>query len=154
MPSPFPGMNPYLEQEDAWHDFHERYIPLVASTLGSQLRPSNKQPGPDREQYVAKRLELLGGPVHLVEIDLLRGGLPLPAAGRPGCSYSVLVSRVERRLDADFWPIMLRERLPVIPTPVRASPSRNAPLRPVRSIAQAKPLRSFAACRRSGRISS
>jgi hypothetical protein len=20
MPSPFPGMNPYLEQEDAWHD--------------------------------------------------------------------------------------------------------------------------------------
>jgi len=21
MPSPFPGMNPYLEQDDAWHDF-------------------------------------------------------------------------------------------------------------------------------------
>lgn len=211
MPSPFPGMNPYLEQEDAWHDFHERFIPLVASTLGSQLRPryivkidehifvhelaaearrsigradvslgrtsqeiasslasatatglleaparvrlpavdherlsyveildrrnrelvtvvellspSNKQPGPDREQYVAKRMELLSGPVHLVEIDLLRGGLPLPAAGRPSCSYSVLVSRVERRLDADFWPIMLRERLPVIPIPVRAPDS-------------------------------
>jgi len=39
MPSPFPGMNPCLEQEDAWHDFHERFVPLVASTLGSQLRP-------------------------------------------------------------------------------------------------------------------
>jgi hypothetical protein len=39
MPSPFPGMNPYLEQEDAWHDFHERFIPLVATILGGQLRP-------------------------------------------------------------------------------------------------------------------
>ena len=39
MPSPFPGMNPYLEQEDVWHDFHERFIPLVAALLGGQLRP-------------------------------------------------------------------------------------------------------------------
>ena len=39
MPSPFPGMNPYLEQDDAWHDFHERFIPLVATILGGQLRP-------------------------------------------------------------------------------------------------------------------
>ena len=39
MPSPFPGMNPYLEQEDVWHDFHERFIPLAATLLGAQLRP-------------------------------------------------------------------------------------------------------------------
>ena len=39
MPSPFPGMNPYLEQEDAWHDFHEQFIPSVATLLGAQLRP-------------------------------------------------------------------------------------------------------------------
>jgi hypothetical protein len=211
MPSPFPGMNPYLEQEDAWHDFHERFIPLVATLLGNQLRPryivkidehifvhelidenrrwlgradvavargspeaadepasgavigvmeaparvrlpavdrqrlsyveirdrrdrdlvtvvellspSNKHPGPDREQYLAKRMAVLNGPVHLVEIDLLRGGPPLPAAGRPECSYSVLVSRVESRLDAEFWPISLRARLPVIPIPVRAPDS-------------------------------
>jgi hypothetical protein len=32
-------MNPYLEQEDAWHDLHERFIPLVATILGGQLRP-------------------------------------------------------------------------------------------------------------------
>jgi Protein of unknown function (DUF4058) len=24
MPSPFPGMNPYLEQEDHWQDFHRK----------------------------------------------------------------------------------------------------------------------------------
>src|SRR5947207_15650483 len=39
MPSPFPGMNPYLEQEDAWHDFHERAITLAAELLGTQVLP-------------------------------------------------------------------------------------------------------------------
>jgi hypothetical protein len=37
MPSPFPGMNPYLEQDDAWHDFHERLLPHLADVIGAQL---------------------------------------------------------------------------------------------------------------------
>src|SRR5438094_896765 len=32
-------MNPYLEQEDAWHDFHERAIPVMAELLGAQVLP-------------------------------------------------------------------------------------------------------------------
>jgi hypothetical protein len=59
------------------------------------------------------------GPAHLVEIDLLRGGKPLPAADRPDCIYSVLVSRADRRPRADFWPIVLRDPLPTIPVPLR-----------------------------------
>ena len=39
MPSPFPGMNPYLEQEDAWHDFHERFMPAAAEVLSAQVDP-------------------------------------------------------------------------------------------------------------------
>ena len=39
MPSPFPGMNPFLEQEDAWSDFHERFIPVAAEDIGRQVRP-------------------------------------------------------------------------------------------------------------------
>lgn len=39
MPSPFPGMNPYLEQEDVWHDFHERFMPAAAEMLLPQVRP-------------------------------------------------------------------------------------------------------------------
>ena len=39
----------------------------------------------------------------------------------------VEVSRAERRLVADFWPIALRDRLPVIPVPVR-SPDPDAHL--------------------------
>lgn len=35
MPSPFPGMNPYLEQEDVWHDFHKRFLPAAAEMIGA-----------------------------------------------------------------------------------------------------------------------
>ena len=83
------------------------------------LNPSNKQSGEDREHYLAKRRELLRSPAHLVEIDLLRGWTPMPQEGRPECDYSVMVSRAEKRRAADFWPIRLRERLPVIPIPLR-----------------------------------
>jgi hypothetical protein len=166
LPSPFPGMNPYIEQDDAWHDFHERFLPLAAERIGAQvlpryivkidehiyihenpqeprierlcfleirdrrsrelitvvelLSPSNKRAGPDRDQYLAKRSQVLASSAHLVEIDLLRGGAPMPAANRPPCDYSAMVSLVEERPDAAFWPIGLRDRLPVIPIPVRA----------------------------------
>ena len=33
MPSPFPGMNPYLEQEDTWEDFHQRFLTHAADGL-------------------------------------------------------------------------------------------------------------------------
>jgi hypothetical protein len=83
------------------------------------LSPSNKRGGGDREQYLTKRAQLLDGPVHFVEIDLLRGGRPMPLADHPACDYSVLVSRAEVRPLADFWPIGLMDRLPVILVPLR-----------------------------------
>ena len=39
MPSPFPGMNPYLEHPDMWQDFHQSFIPLVRQVLSEQVRP-------------------------------------------------------------------------------------------------------------------
>ena len=39
MPSPFPGMNPYIERASVWHDFHERWMPLVADLIGAQVLP-------------------------------------------------------------------------------------------------------------------
>ena len=203
MASPFPGMDPYLEQDDVWHDFHERFLPAAAEAIGVQVRPdyivkinehvyihelhpeprrllgradlavtpsghpgesppavglldaparvrlpaadveheafieirdrrsrelvcvvellspSNKRPGPDREQYLAKRRQILNSPAHLVEIDLLRGGEAMPSEGRPSCTYSVMVSRAGDRPEAGFWSIGLRDRLPVIPIPLR-----------------------------------
>lgn len=39
MPSPFPGMNPYLEQPEIWSQVHKWLIILIAQTLNPQLRP-------------------------------------------------------------------------------------------------------------------
>jgi len=196
-------MNPYLEQEAVWHDFHERFCPAAAESLTVQIRPhfiakidehvyihelpsdarrfigrgdvtvaqprphvgttsaatleaparvqlpavdierlsfleirdrqtlrivtiiellspSNKQPGPDREQYVAKRSELLRSAVHFIELDLLRGGPRMPMEDLPECDYYALVGRIDERPRAGVWPIQLRDPLPVIPVPLVA----------------------------------
>ncbi|MEZ0264294.1 MAG: DUF4058 family protein [Phycisphaerae bacterium] len=37
MPSPFPGMDPYLEQEDVWEDFHESFVLGLRSAIVGSL---------------------------------------------------------------------------------------------------------------------
>jgi hypothetical protein len=88
-------------------------------TVVELLSPSNKRRGEDRGKYLDKRRGVLKSAAHLVEIDLLRGHDPMPLEGQPDCTYSVLVSRAERRPIVDFWPIALRDRLPVVPIPLR-----------------------------------
>lgn len=39
MPSPFPGMNPYLEREGIWQDFHTRYVAALSDALTEQVLP-------------------------------------------------------------------------------------------------------------------
>lgn len=40
MPSPFPGMNPYLEQNDTWEDFHQNFITQAQHVLSGQVGPN------------------------------------------------------------------------------------------------------------------
>lgn len=40
MPSPFPGMNPYLEQKDVWHDFHQRFVARIGDAVAALIRPN------------------------------------------------------------------------------------------------------------------
>ena len=37
MPSPFPGMNPYLEQNDSWQDFHQSFMAYTRASLAAQV---------------------------------------------------------------------------------------------------------------------
>ena len=37
MPSPFPGMNPYLENPDLWSEVHHRLITAIADAIESNL---------------------------------------------------------------------------------------------------------------------
>jgi hypothetical protein len=173
MPSPFPGMNPYLEHDDVWHDFHCHFSVRCSEAIVSQVQPAfivrlgqhvylheipyelrqpglaavdieresfieirdrvsqdlvtivdilshpNKRPGPHREGHLAARKGLLSGPVHLVELDLLREQPRFPLGNLPYCEYYGLVNRSHKRPNAEIWPIRLREPLPVIPIPLR-----------------------------------
>ena len=216
MPSPFPGMNPYLEQEVVWHDFHDSFLPQIRDALNAQvgdqyiikidehiyihdlsaeqraflgrgditvaglaprnhssagvgvieaptqvelpmqdverqsfleirdrrsrqvitvlevLSPSNKNTGPDRDQYINKRYQLMRSGVNLVELDLLRGGPRMPFVNLPPCDYYAMVFRTERWPLADLWPIGLRQPLPIIPVPLRApDPALRLELQPI-----------------------
>jgi hypothetical protein len=39
MPSPFPGMNPYLENPDFWAGLHHRLMTAIANTIEANLNP-------------------------------------------------------------------------------------------------------------------
>src|SRR5262249_40056442 len=88
------------------------------------LSPSNKKPGDPQEQYLRKQRELLQGGVSLVEIDLLREGdwvlaLPFDALEQELQSlYRVVARRSWRRLQAEYYPINLANRLPRIKVPL------------------------------------
>ena len=39
MPSPFPGMNPWLEQDTLWHDFHQRLLTATSDAISAEVSP-------------------------------------------------------------------------------------------------------------------
>lgn len=90
-------------------------------TVLETLSPSNKRPGGDgRREYLEKRETVLQSRAHLVELDLLRGGLRLPTTmPLPPGDYYALVSRRQRRPIAAVYAWTLRDRLPTIPVPLK-----------------------------------
>lgn len=210
MPSPFTGMNPYLEQPEVWSQVHKWLTILIAQTLNPQLRPKyrvaieervyetkgddsllvgipddvvvqssqttqttdktssvniavatppvkpvkitlpmtetvrewylevrqvetgevitvieiispkNKRPGEGRIKYESKREKILDSLTHLVEIDLLRQGKPMPMNGQEIPShYRIVVSRASERPQADLYGINLQQEIPSFPLPLQ-----------------------------------
>jgi hypothetical protein len=206
MASPFPGMDPFLENPAYWPDFHSRFVnywceavadalpPNYEASLGERvyliehdpearklgypdvavtqespalpvapslgtglatlepvtipllmlegpretyieilhqpdrslvavlelLSPANKE-YPGRTEYLAKRMALYNQNVHLVELDLLRGGHRLPMQKPlPPADYYYLVSRGDQRPDCQVYSWSLKQRLPKLPVPLRA----------------------------------
>jgi hypothetical protein len=85
------------------------------------LSPTNKIRGSrGRTSFMDKKYQVLNSDVHWVEIDLLRAGVP--SVTRPPLrpsDYRVLVSRGGQRTRARYWPIGVRQQLPVIGIPLR-----------------------------------
>jgi hypothetical protein len=105
----------------------------VRDVVGNQLvtsieivSPTNKrQPG--LTAYQQKRDELMMSAVHLLEIDLIRRGTrPARTDDLPDSPYLTMLVRA-RHTRAEVWPIGLRDRLPVLPVPLR-HPDPDVPL--------------------------
>ena len=65
------------------------------------------------------RTKVLTSQSHLIEIDLLRSGEPLPVNHDQVADYRVLVSRVEQRPLAQLYPVNLRDPLPCFAVPLK-----------------------------------
>lgn len=107
-------------------EIHETYLVIrdrttrEVVTVIETLSPGNKRVGATgRQEYLAKREEVLRSPSHLVELDLLRGGARLPMVRPlPPGDYFAIVSRAGRRPRADIYPWTLRDPLPTISIPL------------------------------------
>jgi Protein of unknown function (DUF4058) len=193
MPSPLPGMNPFLESSELWSEFHSRMIVAIADALSETLSqdyrvavekrvylsqgdetilisipdapqlttgnvaviaepviveiplaeeiaeryleirevatgrvvtviellsPKNKRSGEGRDAYLQKRQRIMLSQTHLVEIDLLRGGVSLPMVGGTKSDYRILISQSSRRPQADLYAFSLRQPIPAIAVPL------------------------------------
>ena len=114
-------------------EVRETYLEIHADPGGERLvttieilSRSNKTPGDHgREAYLQKQDEILRSRVHLVEIDLLRGGVhttvvPLGAAVRVAgfFDYHACVHRWDKPKVCFVYPIQLQGRLPVLTIPL------------------------------------
>lgn len=87
------------------------------------LSPYNKRYSEGLREYQEKRARLVNSTVHLVEMDLLRGGeRPGPEAAEPplDTDYVLLVNRYRALVErvSEIWPVALNERLPNLPIPL------------------------------------
>ena len=88
-------------------------------TILEVLSPTNKNPGAGREQYLDKRQRILESATHMVEIDLVRVGRPMPLEGYDGdAPYRNLVSRWQDRPAAALYPFRLQSVIPDITVPL------------------------------------
>ncbi len=89
-------------------------------TVMEVLSPTNKRTGVGRQAYETKRREVLSSPTHLVEIDLLRTGKPMPILNETQqTNYRILVGRGNRRPLAQLYAFNVRQEIPSFPLPLQ-----------------------------------
>ena len=87
-------------------------------TLIEILSPANKRNGGALD-YWRRRRDLLDRKVHLLELDLLRGGERIPLWGElPPAAYYIMLSRANDRPATEVWPVALAQPLPPTPVPL------------------------------------
>jgi hypothetical protein len=115
-------------------EFRESFLEIYMRDEGERrlvtvveiLSAINKKPGKrGRDLYLKKQHELLEQDVHLVEIDLLRGGSHTTAVPEEGAralaglyDYHVCIHQFDRPREFLVYPIQMTQPLPTIPVPL------------------------------------
>lgn len=107
-----------IEVQEGYLEIRE-VAPQEVVTVIEVLSPANKRPGRGRDSYLQKREQVLGSSSHLVEIDLLRQGAPMPMLNGATSHYRILVSRRDRRPYAELYPFSVREAMPSFAIPLK-----------------------------------
>ncbi|MCB0189993.1 MAG: DUF4058 family protein [Caldilineaceae bacterium] len=117
----------------------ERYLEIRDTTTHEVitaieiLSPTNKQSTEGRRQYEQKRLNVLASATSLVEVDLLRSGLPfamsLSGQAAPQSHYRIVISRSWQRPRADLYLFNLQQPIPSFHIPLR--PGEQEPVLPL-----------------------
>ena len=106
MPSPFPGMDPYLEEPRRWPDVHQRLITYLTDALQPAIRP----------RYHARMGErvYIMNPPRSIAPDVFLIARPKPDVGgrrvrEPGASYGAPAVEADVPLLIDMPPVEYRE---------------------------------------------
>lgn len=123
---------PLTVELPALEEIQERYLEIregatgVVITTIELLSPKNKRSGEGRNAYLQKRQQILSSSTHWIEVNLLRGGEPMPMLGAARSNYRILVSRRQERPKAHLYAFSLRQPIPPFPVPLR--PGEPEPL--------------------------
>lgn len=93
--SPFPGMDPYLEEPTRWPGVHTRLLTLIADTLAPQLAPTYTVVIKERV-YIATPDDLISYPPIRPDLHLISGrGNVQPGAGNSVITPPLLIEPLE-----------------------------------------------------------
>jgi hypothetical protein len=113
---------------EAYIEIRERSGGKVITVI-EFLSLANKCGGVGKEKYIEKQVEVLRSGANLVEIDLVRAGrrvLALPRQQIPlahRSDYLACISPGWQRNRRELYPMPLRQRLPILPVPLRRNES-------------------------------
>jgi hypothetical protein len=123
---------PLLVEDAGPETVTETHLEIIDRESGNRvvsviefLSPSNKSPGPNREQYLRKQREICSSDANLVEIDLNRFGTHALAfeltnlKPEDRTAYMACVRRATKRGRAEVYRMPLWERLPAMKIPLR-----------------------------------
>ena len=104
MPSPFPGMDPYIEACGLWGDFHDSLVAEVKRVLAERAPDRYTVRSGERSYVVLVAKEERDRKEHMTQADVATTTSPISAFG----DTSALATAVAEKVETDQEPVTMR----------------------------------------------